>query len=66
MNQSLHDSASKADSPKNRAEEIAFILRDEILIGQYRAGERLPSERDLVSPFQLQSGRCERSHQNLK
>ena len=56
MNQSLHDSASKADSPKNRAEEIAFILRDEILIGQYRAGERLPSERDLVARFNSNRG----------
>ena len=56
MNQSLHDIASKADSPKNRAEEIAFILRDEILIGQYRAGERLPSERDLVARFNSNRG----------
>ena len=31
--------------------EIANTLRDEILLGQYRAGERLPSERDLSVRF---------------
>ena len=36
---------------KSRAEEISAILRDEILCGQYRAGERLPSERDLAARF---------------
>ena len=56
MNQSAHDNARTADSPKNRAEEIAFILRDEILVGQYRAGERLPSERDLVARFNSNRG----------
>lgn len=41
---------------KTRAEEIAYVLRDEILIGQYRAGERLPSERDLVARFKVNRG----------
>jgi len=41
---------------KTRAEEIAYILRDEILIGQYRTGERLPSERDLVARFKVNRG----------
>jgi len=41
---------------KTRAEEIAYILRDEILIGQYRTGERLPSERDLVARFKANRG----------
>lgn len=41
---------------KTRAEEIAFVLRDEILVGQYRAGERLPSERDLVARFKVNRG----------
>ena len=56
MSQSASDNASMADIPKNRAEEIAFVLRDEILVGQYRAGERLPSERDLVARFNSNRG----------
>ncbi len=36
-------------SPKTT--EIANTLRDEILLGQYRPGERLPSERDLSVRF---------------
>lgn len=39
-----------------RAEEIAEVLRDEILRGQYRAGERLPSERDLATRFESNRG----------
>ena len=38
-------------SAPSKAEEIAGILRTEILRGQYRAGERLPSERDLAARF---------------
>ena len=34
-----------------RADEIVTVLRTEILTGQYRAGERLPSERDLAVRF---------------
>jgi len=37
--------------PATRSQEIAWTLRDEILSGQYRAGERLPSERDLSDRF---------------
>jgi len=36
----------------SKAEEITRILRTEILRGQYRAGERLPSERDLAARFE--------------
>jgi len=39
-----------------RNEEIAELLRDEILQGQYRAGERLPSERDLAARFEVSRG----------
>jgi GntR family transcriptional repressor for pyruvate dehydrogenase complex len=39
-----------------RAETIATILRDEILSGQYRVGERLPSERDLCERFSVSRG----------
>ena len=56
MSQSASDNASTGEIPKNRAEEIAFVLRDEILVGQYRAGERLPSERDLVARFNSNRG----------
>ena len=40
----------------SRAEEIAGVLRTEILRGQYRAGERLPSERDLAARFESNRG----------
>ncbi len=40
----------------SKAEEITDILRDEILRGQYRAGERLPSERDLSARFEANRG----------
>jgi len=40
----------------SKAEEITCILREEILRGQYRAGERLPSERDLAARFEANRG----------
>ncbi len=40
----------------SRAEEIADVLREDILKGQYRPGERLPSERDLASRFAANRG----------
>jgi DNA-binding FadR family transcriptional regulator len=40
----------------SRANEISDSLRDEILRGQYRAGERLPSERDLATRFDTNRG----------
>lgn len=43
-------------SSASRTQEITDILRDEILRGQYRAGERLPSERDLSSRFETSRG----------
>lgn len=47
--------ASSRHTP-SRSEEISAILRDEILMGQYRAGERLPSERDLSARFTTSRG----------
>ena len=50
---------SRGEKPrgeKSRGEEVAVILRNEILSGQYRAGERLPSERDLVTRFSTSRG----------
>lgn len=38
-----------ANTNPTRTETIASILRDDILRGQYRPGERLPSERDLAT-----------------
>jgi GntR family transcriptional regulator, transcriptional repressor for pyruvate dehydrogenase complex len=45
-----------SETTPSRNEEIAGILRDEILRGQYRAGERLPSERELAVRFQTSRG----------
>ena len=44
------------DQPASRSETIALTLRQEILLGQYRPGERLPSERDLALRFQTGRG----------
>lgn len=41
---------------QSKAEEITAILRTEILTGQYRAGERLPSERELAARFEANRG----------
>ena len=41
---------------QSRSDEIAAILRDAILGGQYRPGERLPSERDLCDRFAVSRG----------
>ncbi|MFT7221940.1 MAG: DNA-binding FadR family transcriptional regulator [Candidatus Azotimanducaceae bacterium] len=40
----------------SKADEICAVLRTEILTGQYRAGERLPSERDLAARFEANRG----------
>ena len=42
--------------PVSRTQEVADVLRDEILRGQYRTGERLPSERDLAERFGVNRG----------
>jgi DNA-binding FadR family transcriptional regulator len=41
---------------QSKAEDIFGVLRSEILIGQYRCGERLPSERDLAARFESNRG----------
>ena len=40
----------------SKADEITTTLRTEILRGQYRPGERLPSERDLAARFEANRG----------
>lgn len=40
----------------SKADEIIKVLRSEILRGQYRPGERLPSERDLAARFESNRG----------
>jgi DNA-binding FadR family transcriptional regulator len=42
--------------PASRSAAITAELRDEILRGQYRCGERLPSERDLAERFGVHRG----------
>ncbi|MDZ7686017.1 MAG: GntR family transcriptional regulator [Gammaproteobacteria bacterium] len=43
-------------SNSSRVEEIWTVLREEILRGQYRPGERLPSERELAVRFGANRG----------
>ncbi|MCP4007352.1 MAG: FadR family transcriptional regulator [bacterium] len=40
----------------SRTEDVTRVLREEVLRGQYRAGERLPSERELASRFETTRG----------
>ncbi len=39
-----------------RTDDITCTVRDEVLRGQYRAGERLPSERELAARFETTRG----------
>lgn len=45
-----------ASTPPSKTHEIAAVLRDEILTGRYRPGDRLPSERDLKERFETSRG----------
>jgi GntR family transcriptional repressor for pyruvate dehydrogenase complex len=51
---------------QSKAEEITDILREEILRGQYRAGERLPSERDLSARFEANRGSVREATKKLE
>ena len=46
----------EGESPRSLTERIACELRDEILRGRYRAGDRLPSERELAERFDTHRG----------
>ena len=50
----------------SRTQEISDVLRDEILRGQYRPGERLPSERDLASRFETSRGTVREAFKKLE
>ena len=52
--------------PLSKVAEITSTLRDEILRGQYRAGERLPSERDLAARFEANRGAVRESIKKLE
>lgn len=43
-------------SETTRSEVVLRVLRDEVLGGRFRPGERLPSERDLASRFETTRG----------
>jgi DNA-binding FadR family transcriptional regulator len=47
-------------------EEIADSLTRDILVGQYRTGERLPSERDLAARFDANRGAVREAMKKLE
>ena len=49
----------------SRTEEVALILQEEILRGQYRPGERLPSERDVATRFETSRGTVREAFKKL-
>jgi GntR family transcriptional repressor for pyruvate dehydrogenase complex len=50
----------------SKHEEIAEALTRDILVGQYRVGERLPSERDLSARFEANRGACREAMKKLE
>ena len=54
------------DGALSRTEEITQVLRDEILRGQYRPGERLPSERDIAARFETSRGTVREAYKKLE
>lgn len=54
------------DGALSRTEEISQVLRDEILRGQYRPGERLPSERDVATRFETSRGTVREAYKKLE
>lgn len=50
------NSMTPAPASLTRSHEIAAVLQEEILRGQFRPGERLPSERDLAARFEASRG----------
>lgn len=50
----------------NKHDEIADCLTRDILVGQYRVGERLPSERDLAARFDTNRGAVREAMKKLE
>ena len=57
---------SRSGSRITRSLQITEILRDEILAGQFREGERLPSERDLSQRFSANRGAVREAMKKLE
>lgn len=51
---------------QRKHEEIADSLTHDILVGQYRCGERLPSERDLATRFEANRGAVREAMKKLE
>jgi DNA-binding FadR family transcriptional regulator len=51
---------------KSKHDEIADALTREVLVGQYRVGERLPSERDLAARFEANRGAVREAMKKLE
>ncbi len=66
MNTTVATSSTHSTGGKTKAEEITATLRDEILKGQYRPGERMPSERDLAARFEANRGAIRESLKKLE
>ena len=54
------------DGAISKTGEITQVLRDEILRGQYRPGERLPSERDVAARFETSRGTVREAYKKLE
>ncbi len=50
----------------SKHDEIAEVLTRDILVGQYRVGERLPSERDLATRFDANRGAVREAMKKLE
>jgi DNA-binding FadR family transcriptional regulator len=57
---------STQTSPPRKHDEIAESLTRDILVGQYRTGERLPSERDLAVRFDANRGAVREAMKKLE
>lgn len=53
-------------TPTRKHEDIADRLTQDILVGQYRTGERLPSERDLAARFDANRGAVREAMKKLE
>jgi GntR family transcriptional repressor for pyruvate dehydrogenase complex len=54
------------DDPPSLSQRIAAELRDEILRGRYRTGDRLPSERELAERFATHRGTVREAFKKLE